>query len=153
MGDYGGKAALMDLVAPAGPVYQAGTLSGNPLAMAAGSKTLEILSRPGVYETLETRSAKLESGLKAEAIRSGIALTLNRAGSMFTPFFNHGPVINYTSAKKSDTAAFGRFFHSLLDQGIYLPPSQFEAAFVSTAHSDADIEQTISAAGEAFRQL
>jgi len=121
--------------------------------MAAGSKTLEILSRPGVYESLETRSAKLEAGLKAEANRSGVALTLNRVGSMFTPFFSHGPVINYTSAKKSDTAAFGRFFHSLLDQGIYLPPSQFEAAFVSTAHSDADIEQTIVAAGEAFRHL
>ncbi|MHB8654876.1 MAG: glutamate-1-semialdehyde 2,1-aminomutase [Terriglobia bacterium] len=153
VGAYGGKAALMDLVAPAGPVYQAGTLSGNPLAMAAGSKTLEILSRPGVYERLEAISTKLEKGLKDEANRAGVALTMNRVGSMFTPFFTLGPVVDYASAKKSDTAAFGRFFHSMLDQGIYLPPSQFEAAFVSTAHTQADIEQTVLAAGEALQQL
>jgi len=153
VGAYGGKAALMDLVAPAGPVYQAGTLSGNPLAMAAGSKTLEILSRPGVYERLEAISTKLEKGMKDEANRAGVALTANRVGSMFTPFFTLGPVVDYASAKKSDTAAFGRFFHSMLDHGIYLPPSQFEAAFVSTAHTEADIEQTVLAAGEALRQL
>lgn len=153
VGAYGGKASLMDLVAPAGPVYQAGTLSGNPLAMAAGSKTLEVLSRPGVYERLDALSAKLEAGFKAEANRAGVVLTVNRVGSMLTPFFNPGPVVDYASAKKSDTAAFGRFFHSLLDRGIYLPPSQFEAAFVSTAHSEADIEQTVLAAGEAFQQL
>jgi len=153
VGAYGGKTTLMELVAPAGPVYQAGTLSGNPLAMAAGSKTLEILSRPGVYESLEARSAKLETGFKRGADRAGVALKVNRAGSMLTPFFTHGPVVDYASAKKSDTGAFGRFFHALLDRGIYFPPSQFEAAFVSTAHSDADIEQTIMAAGEAFREL
>jgi glutamate-1-semialdehyde 2,1-aminomutase len=153
VGAYGGKSTLMDLVAPAGPVYQAGTLSGNPLAMAAGSKTLEVLSRPGVYERLDAQSAKLETGLRAEADRAGVDLTVNRVGSMFTPFFTPGPVADYASAKKSDTVAFGRFFHSLLDRGIYLPPSQFEAAFVSTAHTEADIEQTVLAAGEAFQQL
>lgn len=153
VGAYGGKTTLMDLVAPAGPVYQAGTLSGNPLAMAAGSKTLEVLSRPGVYERLEALSAKLKTGLRAEADRTGVALTVNRVGSMLTPFFTPDPVVDYASAKKSDTAAFGRFFHSLLDRGIYLPPSQFEAAFVSTAHTEADIEQTVLAAGEAFQQL
>ncbi|HEV2232982.1 MAG TPA: glutamate-1-semialdehyde 2,1-aminomutase [Terriglobia bacterium] len=151
VGAYGGKAVLMDLVAPAGPVYQAGTLSGNPLAMAAGSKTLEVLGRPGVYERLDELSAKLEAGFRAQADRAGVALTVNRVGSMLTPFFTHGPVVDYASAKKSDTAAFGRFFHSLLDRGIYLPPSQFEAAFVSTAHTEADIEQTVLVAGEALR--
>ena len=153
VGAYGGTAALMDQVAPAGPVYQAGTLSGNPLAMAAGSKTLEILSRPGVYERLESLSAKLKAGLKTEAARAGVPLTVNRAASMFTAFFREGAVTDYASAKKSDTAAFGRFFHALLDNGVYLPPSQFEAAFVSAAHTEADIQQTIDAAGRAFRAV
>jgi glutamate-1-semialdehyde 2,1-aminomutase len=153
VGAYGGKAELMDLVAPAGPVYQAGTLSGNPLAMAAGSKTLEILSRPGVYERLETLTAKLKAGLKVEAARAGVDLTVNRAGSMFTPFFTATPVVDYVSAKKSDTTAFGRFFHSLLDNGVYFPPSQFEAAFVSTAHTEADIQQTIDVAAKAFADV
>lgn len=150
VGAYGGRAELMDLVAPAGTVYQAGTLSGNPLAMAAGSKTLEVLSRPGVYERLETISAKLERGLKAEASRAGVPLTLNRVGSMFTAFFSEGPVVDYASAKKSDTMAFGRFFRTMLDRRIYLPPAQFEAAFVSTAHSEADIDATIAAAAQSF---
>jgi len=153
VGAYGGKAELMDLVAPAGAVYQAGTLSGNPLAMAAGSKTLEILGRPGVYDRLETISAKLEAGLKAEAARAGVPLTLNRVSSMFTAFFNHRPVVDYASAKKSDTMAFGRFFRTMLDRGVYLPPAQFEAAFLSTAHSESDVDATISAAGEALRKL
>jgi glutamate-1-semialdehyde 2,1-aminomutase len=153
VGAYGGSAELMDLVAPAGPVYQAGTLSGNPLAMAAGAKTLEILSRPGVYERLETTTAKLKAGLKVGATKAGKDLTVNRAGSMFTPFFTSLPVVDYASAKKSDAAAFGRFFHSMLDHGVYLPPSQFEAAFVSTAHTDADIQQTIDAAGRAFAEM
>jgi len=153
VGAYGGKAELMDLVAPAGPVYQAGTLSGNPLAMAAGAKTLEILSRPGFYERLEALSAKLKAGLKVVATKAGIDLTVNRAGSMFTPFFTSVPVVDYASAKKSDTAAFGRFFHSMLDNGVYLPPSQFEAAFISAAHSEADVQQTIDAAGRAFAEV
>ena len=151
VGAYGGKAELMDLVAPAGPVYQAGTLSGNPLAMAAGPKTLEILRRPGVYERLETISEKLAKGMKREAERAGVALTVNRVGSMFTAFFTAQPVFDYSSAKKSDTAAFGRFFHAMLDRGVYLPPAQFEAAFVSTAHSDADVETTVDAAAKSFR--
>jgi glutamate-1-semialdehyde 2,1-aminomutase len=153
VGAYGGRAELMNLVAPAGPVYQAGTLSGNPLAMAAGAKTLEILSRPGVYERLETLTAKLKAGLKVAATKAGKDLTVNRAGSMFTPFFTSVPVVDFASAKKADTAAFGRFFRSMLEHGVYLPPSQFEAAFVSTAHSNEDIQQTIDAAGLAFAEL
>jgi glutamate-1-semialdehyde 2,1-aminomutase len=153
VGAYGGKAKLMDLVAPAGPVYQAGTLSGNPLAVAAGMKTLEILRRPGTYEQLEERSRKLAAGIQSEAARAGVPLTVNRVGSMFTAFFTDGPVTDYSSAKKSDAAAFGRFFASLIAQGIYFPPSQFEAAFLSLAHSSRDIEETVQKAGTAFRNL
>jgi glutamate-1-semialdehyde 2,1-aminomutase len=150
VGAYGGKAALMDLVAPAGPVYQAGTLSGNPLAVAAGLKTLEILQRPGFYERLEAVSGQLTRGLKSQASRAGVPLTVNRVGSMFTAFFAGGPVTDYESAKKSDTAAFGRFFASLLAGGVYFPPSQFEAAFVSAAHTEQDIAETIEKASRAF---
>ncbi len=150
VGAYGGKAALMDLVAPAGPVYQAGTLSGNPLAVAAGLKTLEVLQRPGIYERLEKLSEQLASGLKREAARAGVPLTVNRVGSMLTAFFTGDPVTDYASAKKSDTAAFGRFFAALLDHGVYFPPSQFEAAFVSAAHTEGDIAETIQIAGRAF---
>jgi glutamate-1-semialdehyde 2,1-aminomutase len=150
---YGGTASLMELVAPAGQVYQAGTLSGNPLAVAAGLKTLELLRRPGFYEGLETQSGKLCAGILAEAARAGVTLTINRVGSMFTAFFAHGPVTDYASAKASDTSAFGKFFRALLNEGIYFPPAQFEAVFVSAAHSDADIAETIRAAGKAFRTL
>jgi glutamate-1-semialdehyde 2,1-aminomutase len=153
VGAYGGRAALMDLVAPAGPVYQAGTLSGNPLAVAAGLKTLELLRRPGFYERLDALTEKLTAGLQTEASRAGVALTVNRVGSMFTPFFTAEPVTDYASAKKADTTAFGRFFHALLEQGVYLPPSQFEAAFVSAAHSEDDIAETIRAVGAAFTAL
>ncbi|MGE5326443.1 MAG: glutamate-1-semialdehyde 2,1-aminomutase [Deltaproteobacteria bacterium] len=153
VGAYGGKAELMDRVAPAGPVYQAGTLSGNPLAVAAGMKTLEILRRPGTYEQLEERSAKLAAGIQSAAAKAGVPLTLNRTGSMFTAFFTGEPVRDYASARKSDTAAFGRFFASLIEQGVYFPPSQFEAAFVSLAHSGADIQETVEKAGHAFRNL
>ncbi len=153
VGAYGGKAELMDRVAPVGPVYQAGTLSGNPLAVAAGIKTLEILRRPGTFERLEKTSAELAAGLQSLGARAGVPLTVNRVGSMFTAFFTGGPVTDYSSAKKSDTAAFGRFFASLLEQGIYFPPSQFEAAFVSLAHSQADIDETIQKAGRAFEKL
>ena len=150
VGAYGGKAELMDLVAPAGPVYQAGTLSGNPLAVAAGLKTLEILHRPATYERLEKLSEQLAAGLKAEAAGAGVELTVNRVGSMLTAFFNPGPVTDYDSAKKSSTASFGKFFGALLENGVYFPPSQFEAAFVSTAHSEQDIAETVAAAGKAF---
>jgi glutamate-1-semialdehyde 2,1-aminomutase len=153
VGAYGGKGALMNLVAPAGPVYQAGTLSGNPLAVAAGLKTLEILRRPGFYERLEGLTDRLCSGLLAEAARAGVTLTVNRVGSMFTAFFARGPVTDYASAKSSDTAAFGSFFRSLLAQGVYFPPAQFEAAFVSAAHSEDDIAETIRSAGKAFATL
>jgi len=150
VGAYGGKASLMELVAPAGPVYQAGTLSGNPLAVAAGLKTLEVLRRPGTYERLETLGEKLAAGFREEARRAGVSLTVNRVGSMLTPFFTGAPVTDYDSARKSDTAQFGRFFRALLDKGIYLPPSQFETAFVSLAHSDDDIERALRAAAESF---
>ena len=153
VGAYGGKARFMDLVAPAGPVYQAGTLSGNPLAMAAGLKTLEVLRRPGIYERLDSLTSKLTNGLIAESARLGVALTVNRVGSMFTAFFTPDPVSDYASAKKADTAAYGLFFGSLLEAGVYFPPSQFEAAFVSTSHSEGDVAATLQAANFAFSGL
>ncbi|HXX23021.1 MAG TPA: glutamate-1-semialdehyde 2,1-aminomutase [Terriglobia bacterium] len=153
VGAYGGKASLMDLVAPAGPVYQAGTLSGNPLAVTAGLKTLEVLRRPGTYERLEAISDKLASGLGATAAKAGVPLTVNRVGSMFTGFFSSDPVTDYASAKRSDTGRFARFFRSVLERGVYFPPSQFEAAFVSTAHTDADVAATLEAAANAFEEI
>lgn len=153
VGAFGGKAELMDLVAPAGPVYQAGTLSGNPLAVAAGLKTLEIIHREGFYENLENVSARLAEGLAAEAKSAGVPLTLNRAGSMFTMFFTSKPVTDYASAKQADVRAFAAFFQAMLARGVYLPPSQFEAAFVSSAHSDQDVGKTLEAAAAAFKAL
>lgn len=147
---YGGHADIMDQVAPVGPVYQAGTLSGNPLAMAAGAATLDHLVRPGTYERLEALSARLEAGLLDAVRQTGVPATLNRVGSMITLFFCPGPVIDYATAKASDTARFGRFFHAMLERGVYLPPAQFEAAFVSLAHSEADIEETVRAARESL---
>ncbi|HSD65406.1 MAG TPA: glutamate-1-semialdehyde 2,1-aminomutase [Vicinamibacteria bacterium] len=148
---YGGRADIMAAVAPEGPVYQAGTLSGNPLAMAAGAALLDLLAKPGTYETLEARSARLEVGLRRAASGANVAVTVNRVGSMITVFFGPGPVTDYASAKASDTKRFGRFFHAMLDRGVYLPPAQFEAAFVSLAHGEADIDATVTAAAEAFR--
>jgi glutamate-1-semialdehyde 2,1-aminomutase len=153
VGAYGGKAALMDLVAPAGTVYQAGTLSGNPLAVAAGLKTLELLRRPGTYERLDALTEKLTSGLASEAAKAGVPLTVNRAGSMFTAFFAGSPVTDYSSAKQADTVAFGKFFRALLERGVYFPPSQFEAAFLSLSHSEDDIARTLQAAAQAFAML
>jgi glutamate-1-semialdehyde 2,1-aminomutase len=150
VGAYGGKAILMELVAPSGPVYQAGTLSGNPLAVAAGLKTLEVLRRPGFYDYLEQVSNQLASGLAAEAC---IPLSVNRVGSMLTAFFSPGPVADYVSAKGSDLLAFARFFQGMLRRGVYLPPGQFEAAFVSAAHTEADVEETVHAASGAFRSV
>lgn len=146
VGAYGGRADWMDLVAPAGPVYQAGTLSGNPLAVGAGLKTLEIIRRPGFYKKLETVSAQLAQGLSAKAQEANVPLTINRVGSMFTAFFTSSPVTDYSSARQSNTEAFGRFFRAMLERGVYLPPSQFEAAFVSAAHSEGDVAETLEAA-------
>lgn len=153
VGAYGGKSSLMDLVAPSGPVYQAGTLSGNPLAVAAGLKTLEVLRRDGTYEHLEKLGQRLDAGVSEQAKGTGIPLTVNRVGSMLTVFFNPGPVTDYTSAKKSDTGLFGRFFRTLLSRGIYFPPSQFEAAFLSMAHSEEHIEQVIRSVAESLSEI
>jgi len=153
VGAYGGKARLMNLVAPVGPVYQAGTLSGNPLAVAAGLKTLEILRRPGLYERLDLLTEKLVVGLVTEAAGLGTLLTANRVGSMFTIFFTPQPVSDYTSAQKADTAAYSLFFRLMLEAGVYFPPSQFEAAFVSTSHSEGDMAATRQAASLAFAGL
>src|SRR5437667_235959 len=153
VGAYGGRADLMKLIAPEGPVYQAGTLSGNPLAMTAGIETLKLLKKSGVYRQLEERGRQLGDGLNRTAREAGIAATLNRVGSMMTLFFTPGPVTDYASAKKSDTQAFAKFFRAMLSQGIYLPPSQFEAAFLSTAHTPADLNKTLKAARAAFTKL
>jgi glutamate-1-semialdehyde 2,1-aminomutase len=148
---YGASAQLMDFVSPAGPIFQAGTLSGNPLAMAAGMATLEILRDQPPYEYLEALTARLEDGLRKAATDSKVPQVIQRVGSMITLFFNPDPVWNYTDAKRSDTALFGRFFWEMLARGVYLPCSQFEAAFVSSAHTEADIDHTVKAAGEALR--
>jgi glutamate-1-semialdehyde 2,1-aminomutase len=150
VGAYGGKSALMELVAPAGPVYQAGTLSGNPVATAAGLKTLEIIRRPGFYERMESHAKRLSRGLLNAATKAGVPLQLNRVGSMLTPFFSPAPVRDYATARQASTAAFGRFFRSMLSSGVYLPPSQFEVAFVSAAHTEEDIEATIQVSAAAF---
>ncbi len=153
VGAYGGKASLMELVAPSGPVYQAGTLSGNPLAVAAGAKTLEVLRRPGTYDRLEALGNRLGDGLTEQAKKAGVPLTVNRIGSMLTAFFTPGPVTDYASAKKSDSALFARFFASLLGRGVYFPPSQFEALFVSMAHTDEEIDRAVRLAGESLREI
>jgi glutamate-1-semialdehyde 2,1-aminomutase len=152
VGAYGGPKAIMDLVAPLGPMYQAGTLSGNPLAMAAGCAMLKQLrDRKGeIYPRLEKLSSELVEGVAAAARETGVALCHNRVGSMFTWFFNPGPVTDWDSASKSNTEAFGKFFRNMLDSGVYLPPSQYEAAFLGAAHTEEDIQQTIAAAKQAF---
>ena len=153
VGAYGGRKEIMDLIAPAGPVYQAGTLSGNPLAVTAGLATLKQLRAKNVYKKLEERSAAWAEGIGKEAKRASIPLVQHRVGSMMTSFFASEPVVDWNSAKCSDTKRYGQFFHQMLQQGIYLAPSQFEAAFLSTAHSSADIERTIKAARVAFKAL
>jgi glutamate-1-semialdehyde 2,1-aminomutase len=151
VGAYGGHKEIMRWVAPEGPVYQAGTLSGNPLAVTAGIATLKALKGRGVYQKLERTSARLADGLRQAAHENGAAVQINRIGSMFTVFFNKQPITNYQTAKTSDTVQFGKFFHALLDRGVYLAPSQFEACFVSLAHTRDDIAKTIQAAGAAFK--
>jgi glutamate-1-semialdehyde 2,1-aminomutase len=150
VGAYGGRRDLMEQISPAGPVYQAGTLSGNPLAMAAGAATLRLLAEPGVYARLESLSVRLADGLVAAGRDANMAYTANRVGSMFTGFFCREPVTNYASAKKADTRAYARFFHAMLEHGVYLAPSQFEAGFMSLAHSEADVDATIDAAAHGF---
>ena len=151
VGAYAGPTEIMNLVAPLGPMYQAGTLSGNPLAMVAGYAQLGYLrDHKEIYAKLEKLSAELVAGLSAAAKEAGVAMTHNRVGSMFTWFFTAGPVTDWQSAAKSDSEAFARFFRAMLDNGVYLPPSQFEAAFLSAAHSEQDVQQTIAAAKQAF---
>jgi glutamate-1-semialdehyde 2,1-aminomutase len=150
IGAVGGRAELMDLLAPQGPVYQAGTLSGNPLSVIAGIETLRLLERAGAYERLEASGARLEAGLRNALARSARPACVNRAGSLLTVFFGVEQVGNADEARGADTARFAKFFHAMLDRGIYLPPSQFEAMFVSLAHSDADIDATIAAATESL---
>src|SRR6266581_2143871 len=153
VGAYGGARQLMGQVAPLGPVYQAGTLSGNPLAVAAGLATLRELGRHDAYATLEARGAMLERGLTEGARKAGVALTVNRVGSMLTAFFCDGPVTDYTSAKRADTARYARYFHGMRERGVFLAPSQFEAAFVSLAHTEADLEHAARAAADALASL
>ncbi len=150
VGAYGGRREIMEMMAPVGPVYQAGTLSGNPLVMTAGIETIKVLSQPGVYHQLEARSSSLEEGLVKAASESGIGLHISRVASLLTVFFTAKPVVDYESAKQANTTLFGRFFHRLLAEGIYWPPSQFEAVFVSLAHSDEDIQTTIRVVGRAL---
>jgi len=150
---YGGKRHIMERVAPLGPVYQAGTLSGNPLAMRAGLATLPKLEAPGFYDAVNARTERLAEGLRAALRDSGIDGVVNVAGSLLTIFFAQGPIRNYADAKKSDTARFAAFFQEMLARGIFLPPSQYEALFVSAAHIDAEIDQTIEAANESLRAI
>ncbi len=149
---YAGRAEVMEKLAPLGPVYQAGTLSGNPLALAAGKKTLEILAEnPGLYERLELLGQTLEAGLGEVLSEAGVPHTINRVGSMLTVFFTAGPVTSFVNAEKSDPELFNRFFHGLLEGGVYWPASRFEAAFLSVAHTEAELEWTLEAARKAFR--
>ncbi len=153
VGAYGGRREIMSMVAPAGPVYQAGTLSGNPLAMTAGIKTLELLNKPGTYEYLEKITKQLADGLLKICSDTGHAACGGNISAMFGLFFTAGPVHNYEDAKKADTAKFGRFHRGMLEHGIYLAPSQFEAGFTSLAHTSEDIEQTLAAAKEVLSSL
>ena len=153
VGAYGGRRDVMACVAPLGPVYQAGTLSGNPLAMAAGIETLSLLRRPGVYEGLERMAARLEEGLRRAAADAGVPAQVNRVGSMLTGFFTATPVTDADTARTTDTAAYGAFFRGMLARGVALAPSQFEAAFVSTAHGEEEIRATVAAAREALAEV
>jgi glutamate-1-semialdehyde 2,1-aminomutase len=151
VGAFGGRADVMDRVAPAGPIYQAGTLSGNPMAMAAGYSTLRLMT-PDAYAKLEQQSAALAAGLAEAAKAAGVPVQVNRVGSMLTVFFSEKPVFDAASARAASTKRFGRFFHAMLEAGVYLPPSQFEAAFLSTAHGPDEIERTLRAARGAFAE-
>jgi glutamate-1-semialdehyde 2,1-aminomutase len=151
LGAYGGRRGLMERLAPLGPVYQAGTLSGNPVAVAAGAATLEALKACDPYERLSRRTRRLVSALAEEANLAGVPAQAHGVASMFTLFFCRTPIGDYVGAKACDTAAYARFFHAMLDEGVYFPPAQFEAAFLSTAHGDREIELTVAAARRALR--
>ncbi len=153
VGAYGGRKEIMALVAPAGPVYQAGTLSGNPLSMAAGIATLAELRQPGAWEAVDRAASRLQAGICATAEEMNIPLAFQRSGTMFTLFFCERPVIDWETARQADTARYARFFNALLEEGVYLAPSQFEAGFLSTAHGEAEIELTLQAARRAFQKV
>jgi len=153
VGAFGGRAEIMDCLAPLGPVYQAGTLSGNPLAMAAGIAALEELAATDAYQQLEQIGAQLEAGMKAAAKSSGVAMQFNRCGSMFCGYFTAQPVHNLADAMKSDRDRFKKYFHGMLAEGIYMAPSQFEAGFLSTAHTAADVQKTIEMAAKVMKTL
>jgi glutamate-1-semialdehyde 2,1-aminomutase len=153
VGAYGGRADIMEQIAPLGAVYQAGTLSGNPMAMAAGITTLRLLANEGVYDVLDDVGSRVAGGLLERARHAELPAQLNRLGSIFTLFFAEGPVTDYDSAKRADTERYARYHRAMLDRGLYLPPSQFEACMVSLAHLDADIDATLSAAEAAFAEL
>jgi glutamate-1-semialdehyde 2,1-aminomutase len=153
VGAYGGRRALMEQMAPAGPVYQAGTLSGNPIAMAAGCAALRLLYGGDAYARLEALGARLADGLVAAAAAAGIPAQVSRVGSMLTLFFTAQPVTDYDTARTADTARYARFFHAMLDRGVYLPPSQFEVWFVSLAHTPEDVDATLAAARAALAAL
>jgi glutamate-1-semialdehyde 2,1-aminomutase len=147
VGAYGGRADIMDQIAPVGPVYQAGTLSGNPLAVAAGLATLRALQTGSAYDTLEALGDRLERGIQEISVERNVRVQTNRVGSMMTMFFTDGPVTDFATAKRCNTDQFSTFFGKMLEHGVYWPPSQFEAAFVSTAHTEADIDETVEAIG------
>jgi glutamate-1-semialdehyde 2,1-aminomutase len=150
---FGGRADVMDRIAPLGPVYQAGTLSGNPLVVTAGLATLKLLQEMNPYEELERRSAALEKGFQEAATAAGVRATVNRVGSMMTAFFAEGPIVNWDTAKRSDTDRYARFFRAMLEEGVYLAPSQFECAFVGMSHTDEVVERTIEAARSAMKTV
>ena len=153
VGAYGGRREIMEMVAPLGPMYQAGTLSGNPLAVTAGLTTLTQLQEPGAYERLESLAGRLADGLAQAFAQAEVPATLNRVGSMLTGFFTAGPVDSLTQVEQADTEAYGRYFHAMLERGVYLAPSQFEAGFVSLAHTEADIDRTVEIAAAALESL
>lgn len=153
VGAFGGRREIMEKVAPAGSIYQAGTLSGNPLAMAAGIATLDVLAGGGAYAILESRGARLQEGLEAAARAAGVPACVQRVGAMLTVFFTAGPVTDFATAKRSDTERYGAFFRGMLERGIYLAPSQFEAVFLSVAHTEDDIDRTVAAAAAVLAEL
>ena len=153
VGAYGGRREIMEMVAPLGPMYQAGTLSGNPLAVTAGLTTLTQLQEPGAYERLESLAGRLADGLAQAFAQAEVPATLNRVGSMLTGFFTAGPVDSLAQVEQADTEAYGRYFHAMLERGVYLAPSQFEAGFVSLAHTEGDIDRTVAIAAEALESL
>jgi len=152
VGAYGGKKEIMDHIAPTGAVYQAGTLSGNPLAVTAGIEMLNLLSQPGVYDDLEKKSERLCHGFKENVKQAGVTATFTRVGSMFSMFFTDQEIVSFESVKTSDTHLFKRYFNAMLEEGIYIAPSQFEAGFMSAVHTDEDIDATLAAQGRALKK-